>query len=522
MTVLYRKYRPQKISELDSLDIQKKLHQILSSDEIPHAFLFSGPRGLGKTSSARIIAKSVNCLNNKGKGEPCNECDMCLSISNGTNVDVMEIDAASNRGIDDIRDLREKIRLAPTRARYKVYIIDEVHMLTTEAFNALLKTLEEPPSYTVFILCTTEPGKLPETIISRCIRFDFQRATEKEILTSLKRAIIGEKLEVGEDAFLLLAKLADGSFRDAHKSLEQLRLVAKKITKEIIEETFGLNKEGSDKSFLLFLAKKDSRKALLWIEEHVKNGLDIRLFHDSLLSLLRAYLLKKASNIEIQPDMVWGEDFELFSISELEKLIEMISLATIELKTAVIPQLPIELVVIKWCENNKDNKSASVIVHEIQYNPPQNEEEKSSVKHIEKNLNDLKVKDGQNDDVFENSIDDPVPLTDIEAVMEKWDDVLRAVKPMNHSVEALLKGCRPLGMDGKFLVIQAFYKFHKEKLEEQKARSILEKALKDIFGQTIVVKCVLGEKSQKISAPVVYEPEDEVITEAAKIFGVTK
>ena len=159
--VLYRKYRPQKIAEIDNPEVREKLEKILSSGKPPHAFLFSGPKGTGKTSSARIIAKSLNCEKNNGKGEPCNRCSTCLSITNGTNLDILEIDAASNRGIDEIRDLRDKIRLAPAGARKKIYIIDEVHMLTTEAFNALLKTLEEPPEHALFVLCTTNAEKLP-------------------------------------------------------------------------------------------------------------------------------------------------------------------------------------------------------------------------------------------------------------------------------------------------------------------------------------------------------------------------
>jgi DNA polymerase-3 subunit gamma/tau len=175
--VFYRKYRPQKIEELDSASVRENLYSIFSKGNYPHAFLFTGPKGLGKTSAARIVAKIVNCEKKaKGKIEPCNKCDQCQSIASGSNLDVLEIDGASNRGIDEIRDLREKIKLAPFKASKKVYIIDEVHMLTTEAFNALLKTLEEPPAHVLFILCTTEQHKVPATIASRCFRINFTRA----------------------------------------------------------------------------------------------------------------------------------------------------------------------------------------------------------------------------------------------------------------------------------------------------------------------------------------------------------
>ncbi len=190
--VFYRKYRPQNINELDSQDVRERLVSVLSKDNV-HAMLFTGPKGLGKTSTARIVAKVLNCesLTEKGrkagKLEPCNKCDQCISISNGSNIDVLEIDGASNRGIDEIRDLREKIKLSSARANKKVYIIDEVHMLTTEAFNALLKTLEEPPSHVVFILCTTEPHKVPATIASRCFQISFKKATDEELTRALLR-----------------------------------------------------------------------------------------------------------------------------------------------------------------------------------------------------------------------------------------------------------------------------------------------------------------------------------------------
>ena len=207
--VFYLKYRPQTIEELDSKEIREKLYSVLQGLGIPHAFLFTGPKGLGKTSTARIVAKSLNC-EKKTKGvEPCNKCEQCVSITNGTNMDILEIDGASNRGIDEIRDLREKVKLSPMSARKKVYIIDEVHMLTQEAFNALLKTLEEPPSHVVFILCTTEPHKVPATIMSRCLCIQFKKATEEELIRSFKRIIKREKLEAETEALSLIAGLSD-------------------------------------------------------------------------------------------------------------------------------------------------------------------------------------------------------------------------------------------------------------------------------------------------------------------------
>ena len=217
--VYYRKYRPQTLDEIIGQEhIKNALKKAHESNRLSHAYLFAGPKGSGKTSTARILAKMINCE----VGGPCNKCSTCLSITDGSNLDLIEIDAASNRGIDDIRELREKIKLAPTSSKKKVYIIDEVHMLTTEAFNALLKTLEEPPSHVLFILATTDPHKIPQTILSRVQRFDFQAAKEEEIIEYLKNVIKIEKLKISDEALNLIAKKSEGSFRDGLKILDQL------------------------------------------------------------------------------------------------------------------------------------------------------------------------------------------------------------------------------------------------------------------------------------------------------------
>ena len=231
----YLKYRPQKINELDIEKVRDSLLEILGSKEVPHAFLFTGPKGTGKTSSARILAKSVNCTDSKN-GEPCNKCSHCKSITEGRCLDLIEIDAASNRGIDDIRELKSKINLVPSMVKVKVYIIDEVHMLTNEAFNALLKTLEEPPEQVKFVLCTTEPNKLPGTIVSRCFQVQFDKAKTEELVRSLNRVVKGEKIEIKKEDLVKIANKANGSFRDAVKVLEQLSAKSKKISSKRVDE----------------------------------------------------------------------------------------------------------------------------------------------------------------------------------------------------------------------------------------------------------------------------------------------
>ena len=222
----YLKYRPQKIDELDIAEVRESLTRIVASGRVPHAFLFSGPKGTGKTSAARIIAKIVNC---ESKARPCNKCLQCTQINKGSNIDVIELDAASHRGIDDVRLLRDAVKLSPAKASKKVYIIDEVHMLTLEASNALLKTLEEPPEHVMFILATTNPEKLIETIRSRTTNIAFRKATAEEIVRSLSRAVKGEKMKINEESLNEMAGASGGSFRDAVKILEQLALEKRKL-----------------------------------------------------------------------------------------------------------------------------------------------------------------------------------------------------------------------------------------------------------------------------------------------------
>ncbi|OGG14595.1 DNA polymerase III, subunit gamma and tau [Candidatus Gottesmanbacteria bacterium RIFCSPHIGHO2_01_FULL_39_10] len=341
---LYRKYRPQKIEELDLIDIRDRLSKVLSSGRVPHAFLFAGPKGTGKTSAARIIAKILNCEKRNKEIEPCNKCESCVSITDGRNMDVMEIDAASNRGIEEIRDLREKIRLAPTSSRFKVYIIDEVHMLTTEAFNALLKTLEEPPAHAIFILATTEADKLLPTIISRCSRFDFKKASTPEIMHSLKRVSKGEKISIDEAVLEKIASVSDGSFRDATKILEQA-ISEDALTAEKINTILGeVNAEGVD-NFLNFIFQRKAKESLEYLEEINNKGMNMRTFTASLLRRLHDILLEKHGLGDGR-----GK-FEIANVNDINNSIKLFSRVYAEYKTAAIPELPMEIAVVEWCES---------------------------------------------------------------------------------------------------------------------------------------------------------------------------
>jgi DNA polymerase III subunit gamma/tau len=488
--VFYRKYRPQTIEELDSKDVREKLRGILESSSVSHAFLFTGPKGLGKTSTARIVAKSLNC-EKKIKGiEPCNDCDQCKSITSGTNMDILEIDGASNRGIDEIRDLREKIKLSPMSARKKIYIIDEVHMLTTEAFNALLKTLEEPPSHAVFILCTTEPHKVPGTILSRCLRIQFKKATEEELIRSFERILRAEKLDGEKEALRLIASFSDGSFRDGVKILEEMSLIAKdkKITKGLVEKNYAIaSTQYQIAQMIKSLEEKDVKSAFGVVAKLMDEGVEMGYFMQILIETLHNSLLLKAG-VEVVSGAGLVLDNSKLEISDIKRLIGLLSGAKNELKYAVLPQIPLELVIVEW---------SSVSRGPVPTFPPVSAPSTSS---------QMRAGGIPSSRATPQSINiETTPLTDkkespniIQQDMAKysehdalWTAFIDKVKTFNHSVAGVLRGCTIKSYDGKILSLETSFKFHKDKLSEMKTMELLNSACKEVTKKNVRIEIIL-------------------------------
>ena len=356
--VLYRKYRPQGFEEIIAQEhIVQTLTNSIKSGSISHAYLFCGPRGSGKTTMARIFAKAVNCEAKTG-AKPCNKCNSCLEINTANSMDLVEIDAASHTGVDDVRELIDGIKFAPVKSKYKIFIIDECHQLSKPASNALLKTLEEPPAHAIFLLATTEAHKMLPTIISRCQRFDFKRLHVPEIIKKLEFIAKKEGIEFEDSALSLIALNARGSFRDAESLLDKCISFSgktKKITVEEIKDLLGIVEVGQISKFVDFLLVKQTKEALVFLNSLVEEGIDLQEFTKTLIFYSRQALLSKINPDFLNPQTsgLSNEEItkmktqiETLSEKELQNMIELFIDAENKMKYAIILQLPLELAVI--------------------------------------------------------------------------------------------------------------------------------------------------------------------------------
>lgn len=364
--VLYRKYRPKKFSEIIGQEhVVKTLINALKTNQVSHAYIFAGPRGSGKTTTARILAKAVNCLNRKGgEFEPCNQCQNCLEINEARALDLIEIDAASNRGIDEIRDLRDGIRFRPVKSKYKFFIIDESHQLTKEAANALLKTLEEPPSHAIFVLATTEIHKMIPTIVSRCQRFDFRKLTLAEITGQLEYIAKEEKIQISKDALEVIALNSEGSLRDAISLLDECIVFSgslgdKTISKKHLEELLGLVDTALVVKFTDLIFEKKKEEALNFIDEMIDRGYDLNDFLKKTIEYLRKALILKI-NPQIKKSFLTGlsdeeikklkEQISGKTLEEIKKIIYILIKASNEMRSTPFYQLPLELAILEITE----------------------------------------------------------------------------------------------------------------------------------------------------------------------------
>jgi len=491
--------------------VTQTLRHAVEGGKTAHAYLFCGPRGTGKTSTARILAKAVNCPN-QTNGEPCNACDMCRSITEGRALDVIEIDAASNRGIDEIRSLREKANYAPSLARYKVYIIDEVHMLTEAACNALLKTLEEPPDHVIFVLATTEAHKVISTIISRCQRFNFRRLGQTEIMDKLRLICKKEGIRIEPSALELIARAATGSLRDAENILQQMiAYYGNQIELDQIQVTLGISWDSRVRQLARCVVNRDVADGLRVINSLNNDGIDLRQFNLGLVEYLRGLLLTKSRCEEALN--VTSEDLaemgSLVANTPLDYLLSAVKcFSSIDFRSDNYSALPLELALLGCALSSSTGR-----------------EQLTKIEPME-------VADTDADEIAESSVNTEVPVgqdstevlpsegisQDIDHLRGRWKEFIKSLRGEGSSgnLDAFLRSaCDPVALKDDTLVLGFYYSFHKERIEDAKYRHLVEKKLKEVFGRPYKIQCILIDNKREI--PSQAETQNPVIKAALEM-----
>ncbi len=494
-TALYRKWRPQTFEEVKGQEhITKTLANAVKTGKIAHAYLFVGPRGVGKTSVARIFAKALNC--EKGPTPiPCNVCNNCVKITKGISLDVLEIDGASNRGIDQIRELKERIKFSPVEGRYKIYIIDEVHMLTNEAFNALLKTLEEPPSHVIFIFATTDPQKLPATILSRCQRFDFKRLPLSVINDEIRRILHTEGIAFEESSLPLISQAADGSMRDALSILEQIVAYTEgNITYESVLEVLGITGEEVIFNILKAIKRGENEKVIRYIDEATEKGVQIQVLYRDILKVLRDLMLFKIGGSKLIGKL--SESYidglkhlsSLYEDIEIQLFLDKFISYENQIRTTAIPRIVLEFLLFfgipkKTLDNKakKDDvpqeKDPSSLGESSSYENEGDEKIEGERESVESVKRETEIKQSQ-------EVKEP-PIGDIETV---WNTVLENLN--NRALENSLKNnVKSYHIEGNKVILNVpqemiFYLEEKKDLLKSKFQEFLGNKIEVVFHQT--------------------------------------
>ncbi|MGB2962809.1 MAG: DNA polymerase III subunit gamma/tau [Anaerolineales bacterium] len=490
--VLYLKWRPGTWTEVIGQDhIITTLKNAVRQDRVSHAQLFSGPRGTGKTSTARLLAKAVNCLGEDLTERPCNQCAHCLSVNRGEFLDLIEIDAASNTSVDDVRDLRDKINFSPNQGRYKVYIIDEVHMLSKPAFNALLKTLEEPPPHAMFILATTEAHKIPITVISRCQRHDFRRISVPEIVKQLETMAAAESIEVTPDVLGLIARQATGSLRDAISILDQLSSAEGMITVDLAHQVLGTSPDQSVLNFVDAILGADAGEGLNTIHESAERGNDPVQFTRQVIAYFRNVLLMKLENpdrIDVPADVfsVIKKHSQVISIKQLLELIRIFNTAINDKGASWQPILPLEMAFLEALETINAGES---------FPAGKSTPVKSKAKKPGKQTQappQKKPPEGTKKTSQESPDPGQQPLT----VIQQWKEILEKVRDVNPATQGILNSCQPLGIKDNQLVLSFRSDAIKGKMEKGDHLQICQDVIEKVIGVKMLLLCIVGGKDQ--------------------------
>lgn len=533
MPTLYQKYRPQRFQDLTGqAPIVQTISNEIKNNKLAQAYLFFGSRGIGKTTLARLLAKSLNCEKRQtGDYEACNECQTCQEITNGRHIDVIEIDAASHTGVDNVREnIIANAQFQPTKAKFKIFIIDEVHMLSISAFNALLKTLEEPPKHVIFILATTELRKLPATIISRCQRFNFKKIPYDDMLKRLQCICEQEKVKVDVAVLARIINKSDGCLRDAESLLGQiLSLNLKKITAADTEIILPTSNVETILQFIGYLWQKQTKLAIDLLQQLVTEGINLEQFTYDLLELLRLLMIlqiDKSKDIQLDYSQTDIKIIKKMAVEITNKqligLIESTLARSQEIKTAPIPQLPLELLIVEFCLKEDPDAPAAALLNDAipdqskqTENKPAKKTEQTTAenpKETDANKKIARIKDKLASLTSKKSI-----KTTLEQIKTAWPRIIEIITKSNHSLSFILKmsDLENLSKTG-LLTITVPYSFHQDKLTEDKTKKMIEKTLADILDEKITMDCVVNNGFNSAHSTT---DDDKEISELATDFG---
>ena len=533
--VMARKYRPQRFEEVvGQSHVTVTLVNAIKAKRISHAYLFAGPKGTGKTTVARILAKALNCKDGPTP-EPCGDCDSCLEITIGRSLDVVEIDGASNNSVDDVRALRENIRYVPSKGEYKIYIIDEVHMLSDSAFNALLKTLEEPPAHAIFIFATTEPHKVPQTVLSRCQRFDFRRIPTSDLVKTIQTIAGKEKLEIDQDASYILARRADGSLRDILSLLDQVIAFGgeddsspsqSRVTKELVAQTLGLVDQEKLFEITDAISQKNAPKGLSILNQLIDSGVDIPEFVNSLLQHFRDLLVSKVGQdskilFDLSDTYIdkYKEKAKDFSETDILRMIKTVADLNLTLKRATDPRIFLELALMKLlkmesavsledvlnkldqlqsCRRGDLNLSESSVNSESKSSSHKSLPPEDSVTPKEKR--EL-ASNSSNEDEGRTKLTDPLVPAEkekisLQGLKDRWNEILEKIKKTKLSLWSLIKDGEVVSWEDDVITIEFRNggAFHKKQAERKENLSLIQKATEEVYGHSFRLKFELNPK----------------------------